>query len=190
MKLSVWAEQNGISYQTAWNWFTTGKLPVPAIQTATGTILVKEDVERSRSTVIYARVSSSDQRADLDRQVARLSAYAAQNGQLVAQVVCEVGSGMNGKRPKLLKVLKDPSIQAILVEHRDRLTRFGLEFLEATLSAQGRSVIVAEAKELDEDLVRDMTEVLTSFGARLYGRRSAKHRATAAISMLTTSQTK
>jgi putative resolvase len=105
MKLSVWAEQNGISYQTAWNWFTAGKLPVPAIQTATGTILVEVSVERERSTVIYVRVSSSDQRADLDRQVARLSAYAAQNGQLVAQVVCEVGSGMNGKRPKATRSL-------------------------------------------------------------------------------------
>jgi putative resolvase len=95
---------------------------------------------------------------------------------------------MNGKRPKLLKVLKDPSVQAILVERRDRLSLFGLEFLEAALAAQGRSVIVAEVKELGEDLVRDMTEVRTSFCARLYGRRFAKHRASAAISVFSTNK--
>jgi putative resolvase len=92
MKFSVLAEQNSISHQTAWNWFTSGRLPVPAIQTATGTILVKENVERARSTVIYARVSPLDQRADHDRQMASQSVYASQNGLLVEQVICANGN--------------------------------------------------------------------------------------------------
>ena len=131
--------------------------------------------------VLYARVSSHDQRADLDRQVARLTEWATQNGMAVGEVVTEVGSGMNGKRRKLARLLSDPSATTIVVEHRDRLARFGVEHLEAALSAQGRRVVVADPGEMDDDLVRDMTEVLTSFCARLYGRRGARNRALKAL---------
>jgi predicted site-specific integrase-resolvase len=88
---------------------------------------------------------------------------------------------MNGKRPKLLKLLRNQKVRVIVVEHRDRLIRFGFEYLEAALAAQGRSVIVADSLEVKDDLIRDMTEVLTSFCARLYGRRAAKHKAEKAI---------
>ena len=92
----------------------------------------------------------------------------------VAQVVCEVGSGVTGKRPKLRRVLSDRSATVIVVEHRDRLARFGVEHLQAALAAQGRRIVVAEAGETTDDLVRDMIEVLTSMCARLYGRRGAR----------------
>lgn len=132
-------------------------------------------------TVLYARVSSHDQRADLDRQVARLSAWVTSDGLPVDEVVTEVGSGMNGKRRKLARVLSDPTATAVVVEHRDRLARFGVEHLEAALSAQGRRIVVVEPGEVDDDLVRDMTEVLTWFCARLYGRRGARNRALKAL---------
>lgn len=74
---------------------------------------------------MYARVSSHDQRSDLDRQVARLTSWATGNGHEVGEVVTEVGSGLNGKRPKLRRVLSDPSATVVVVEHRDRLARFG-----------------------------------------------------------------
>ncbi len=86
--------------------------------------------------VLYARVSSHDQRADLDRQVARLTAWATGQDLPVVKVVTEIGSGLNGKRPKLRRVLSDPDATVIVVEHRDRLARFGVEHLEAALSAQ------------------------------------------------------
>ena len=135
---------------------------------------------RSR-TVLYARVSSHDQRADLDRQVARVTTWATENALSVDEVVTEVGSGMNGKRRKFQRVLADPTAQTIVVEHRDRLARFGVENLEAALAAQGRRVMVVDPGEVDDDLVRDMTEVLTSFCARLYGRRGARNRALKAL---------
>jgi putative resolvase len=91
-----------------------------------------------------------------------------------------VGSGLNGERRRLLEVLSDPSVGRIVVEHRDRLARFGTEYIEAALSAEGRELLVLEQEELSDDLVQDMIDVLTSFCARLYGRRSARRRALAA----------
>jgi Predicted site-specific integrase-resolvase len=158
-------------------------MPVPFRRLPSGTILVDSPspVAAADRVVLYARVSSHDQRAGLDRQVARLSGWATANGHQVGAVVREVGSGLNGKRPKLRRILSDPSATVVVVEHRDRLARFGVEHLEAALSAQGRRVVVADAGERTDDLVRDMIEVLTGMCARLYGRRGARNRAMRAI---------
>jgi putative resolvase len=143
-----------------------------------GTILIDAAVDERPSTVaLYARVSSHDQRNDLDRQLARLSQYAAERDLHVVESVAEVGSGLNGKRRKLLRVLSDATIGAVVVEHRDRFARFGSEYLEAALAASGRRLIVVDSSEMNDDLVQDMIAVLTSFCARLYGRRSARNRA-------------
>lgn len=183
MRLSEWARREGVHYQTAWKWFRDGTLPVPARQTATGTILV--DVprreEQTAGVALYARVSSSDQREDLDRQVGRLAAWATAQGLRVTGTVAEVGSGLNGSRGKLKRLLADPAVGTIVVEHRERLARFGVEYVEAALRAQGRRLVVIEEREVDDDLVRDITEVLTSMCARLYGRRSARRRAERAL---------
>jgi putative resolvase len=132
-------------------------------------------------TVVYARVSAHDQRGDLDRQVSRVMAWASEQRLGVQEVVREVGSGLNGRRPKLARLLADPQVTTIVVEHRDRLARFGVEQLQAALSAHGRRVLVADVGEATDDLVRDMVEVLTSFCARLYGRRGARNRAMRAL---------
>ena len=131
--------------------------------------------------VLYARVSSHDQQADLDRQVARLTAWAAGQGVSAAEVVTEVGAGVQGKRPKLRRLLADPQATMIVVERRDRLARFGVEHLEAALSAQGRRLVLIESGETSDDLVQDMIEVLTGFCTRLYGRRGARNRAMRAV---------
>ncbi len=131
--------------------------------------------------MLYARVSSDDQRDDLDRQVARLTEWARSSGLSVDEVVTDVASGMNYRRRKLARVLADRTAAIIVVEHRDRLARFGVEDLEAALSAEGRRVEVVDPGEVEDDLVRDMTEVLTSFCACLYGRRGARNRAKKAL---------
>ena len=157
-------------------------MPVPARRLESGTIWVDAaPADESGRVVVYARVSSHDQRHDLERQVARLTDWATRNGHAVGEVVTEVGSGLNGKRPKLGRVLSDPSAGVVVVEHRDRLARFGVEHLEAALSAHGRKVVVADPGETTDDLVRDMIEVLTSMCARLYGRRGARNRAMRAV---------
>jgi putative resolvase len=182
VKLAEWARVNGVHPQTAYRWFREDRMPVPARRLESGTIWVDVPaVEATGRTVVYARVSSHDQRADLDRQVARLTQWATSAGRAIDEVVCEVGSGLNGKRPKLRRILSDPSAVVVVVEHRDRLARFGVEHLEAALSAHGRKVAVADPGETTGDLVRDMIEILTSLCARLYGRRGARNRAMRAI---------
>ena len=99
----------------------------------------------------------------------------------VVRTVTEIGSGLNGRRPKLLRLLADPSIGVVAVEHRDRLMRFGAEYVEAALAAQGRRLLVVDPQERTDDLVQDMIDGLSSFCARLYGRRSARNRAKRAM---------
>ncbi|MBA7673905.1 hypothetical protein ES703_82112 [subsurface metagenome] len=181
MKLSTWAKKQGISYKTAWRLWANKQLPVSAEQLATGTIIVKEPESAYEtapsSVVLYARVSSSDQKQDLDRQLLRLVEYATSQGFQVKRVIKEVGSGLNGKRTKLLSILRDSNIRTIVIEHKDRLVRFGFEYIETLLDASGRRIIVVDETEMKDDLVQDMIIVLTSFCARLYGRRLAKNRA-------------
>jgi putative resolvase len=135
--------------------------------------------------VAYCRVSSAEEKADLERQVGRVVAGATERGLAVSRVVSEVGSGMNGHGRKLTRILSDPAVTVIVVEHRDRLTRFGFEHLAASMSACGRRIVVLEDSETTSDLVRDVTEVLTSLCARLYGQRSASRRAAKAVAVAT-----
>jgi putative resolvase len=140
--------------------------------------MVRAEPERPTGRVVaYCRVSSADQKPDLERQAGRVVTGATALGLAVAEVVTEIGSGLNGKRRKLHRLLADPDAAVIVVEHRDRLARFGVEHLEAALAATGRRLVILDPEETQDDLVRDMTEVLTSMCARLYGRRSARNRA-------------
>jgi putative resolvase len=125
-------------------------------------------------------VSGHDQRQELGRQVAWLTGWVSSGGGVVAEVVAEVGSGLDARRPRLRRILSDPSAGVVVVERRDRLARFGVGYLEVALAAHGRKVVVAYPRESADDLVREMIEVLTSMCARLYGRRGAGNRAVTA----------
>jgi predicted site-specific integrase-resolvase len=100
-------------------------------------------------------------------------------------VVTEVGSAVNGHRRKFLALLRDPAVTTIVVEHRGRFARFGAEYVEAALAANGRELLVVDPVEVDDDLVGDMTEILTSMCARLYGRRAAATGARRAVAAAT-----
>jgi putative resolvase len=115
---------------------------VPARQLPTGTILVDPIAATSGKAVAYCRVSSADQRADLERQAGRVAEECGRRGIVLTATVTEIGSGLNGNRVKLRKLLADPTVSTIVVEHRDRLARFGVEHLEAALSAAGRRIVV------------------------------------------------
>ena len=181
MRLADWARQTGISYTTAFRLFKAGKLPIPSEQFVTGTIIVHPETAKVQRVVIYGRVSSADQKEDLGRQIDRLRTHSAAQGWTVAAEVSEIGSGLNGHRKGLLKLLRDPTATVILVEHRDRLARFGSEFIAATLEASGRKLVVVNETESKNDLVQDFVDVVTCMCARIYGRRSAKNKAQAAL---------
>jgi putative resolvase len=102
-------------------------------------------------------------------------------GVRVDEVVSEVGSGVNGRRPRPARLLGDPEVQTIVVEHRDRVARFGVEHLHAAPVVTGRRIVVVDTSETADDLVRDMVEVLTWMCAGLYGRCGARNRAMRAV---------
>lgn len=186
MKLSEYAKQQGISYRTALRWWKAGM--VPGYQAATGTIIVTEPEmapARPRKVAIYARVSSHEHRENLERQTERLTAYCAARGYQVHLVVKEVASGVTDSRPKLLVLLKDPTITLIVVEHKDRLTRFGFGYLETLLELAGRHIEVVNVAENNrEDLLADLVSLVYSFAARLYGQGRAKRKTEAIVKAL------
>lgn len=185
--MKQWALRQGIHPVTAYRWHRDGKLPV-SVKKVGRLVLVDEGPlpQAPATTCIYARVSSSDQTSDLSRQVARVLAWVNATGVPVGKVVTEVGSGLNGKRRKLLGILADRSVGAIAVEHRDRFARWGAEYIEAALNASGRKLLVMDPAEVEDDLVKDMTDLLTSMCARLYGRRAARTKAKRALEAMRT----
>ena len=177
MRLSAYAKQMGVSYKTAFRWWKAGKLD--AYQLDTGTVIVREPLasEAPTNVALYARVASADQKEDLERQMQRLKDYAASRGYQVTKIVSELASGLNESRPKFLKLLTDASIGVIVVEHRDRATRFGLTYIEHLMQMQGRRLEVIFPSDTDHDLVDDFSAVITSMASRIYGRRTSKRRA-------------
>lgn len=179
MKLSDYAKKLGISYTTAWRLWKKGKLD--AYQLPTGTVIVREETETSvlpaEVVCIYARVSSSENKDNLKRQSERLVQYATARGYQIYKVVEEVGSGLNDNRKKLLSVLSDKKFTVLLVEHKDRLTRFGANYIQILLTETDRRLEIVNGAENDkDDLMSDFAAVITSFCSRLYGLRRAKRK--------------
>jgi putative resolvase len=178
MRLSQYAKQMNVSYKTAFRWWKAGRLD--AYQLDTGTIIVRDPLPETnapKGIALYARVSTEAQKADLDRQVERLKTFASSRGYQVTKIVQEIASGMNDTRPKLLKLLTDQEIGKIVVEHRDRLTRFGFVYIDQLFQMQGRSLEVMFPSDTKHDLVDDFIAVITSMASRIYGRRHSKERA-------------
>jgi len=147
LNLTEWAKTQGVHPQTAYRWFREGTLPVPAQRVGPRTILVNVGGNAAPGAIgglgLYARVSSHDQKGDLERQVARLTRWAATAGHRVVRVESEIASGMNGARSKARRLLADPAVRAVVVEYKDRLGRMNVELVEAALSATGRHLAVA-----------------------------------------------
>jgi putative resolvase len=182
MKLSDWAKEQGVCYRTAYNWFKSGKfndMNINAKQLSTGTILVEENslIDKSSNVVIYSRVSTYERKDCLIGQIERCSNFANGKGLEVNKVYKEIASGMNDKRPKLMKLL-DSKPTHIIVEHKDRLTRFGFNYLEKLLNQQGCVILVLNRDNEDEtDLMKDLVSIITSFCCRLYGMRRGQNKA-------------
>lgn len=180
MNLTEWAHAQGIHVQTAYRWYREGTLPVP-VQRVGRLIVVSpqtaaEAARRIDGAGLCARVSSDEQKSGVDGQVARLSAWAAEAGLAVARVEAEAGSGIDGLRAKVRRLLPGPAVTVVVAGHRDRLGRVNTELAEAALSAHDRRLVVVGNSEVTGDLAAGMAEVLTWLCARLCGRRSARNR--------------
>lgn len=181
MYLAVWAERNGVARVTAYGWFRAGLLRVLARRVGRLILVDGSEMGRAGQAAVYARVSWADQKSGLDRQVAGVTVWATGQQIRVDKVVTEVGSALNGHRRRFLALLGDPAVTPIVVGHRDRFCWFGSEYVEAAVAARGRELVVVDSVEVDDDLVGDMTQILTSMCARLYGKRAAADRAKRAV---------
>ena len=186
MKLSDYAKKHGVTYKTAYNHWQKGL--IKGYQLPTGTIVVEEEKTfpaKSNRAVLYARVSSSENKKNLDPQLNRLRDYASAKGYLVVREVKETGSGLNDKRPLLEKILKKDDWDILVSEHKDRLARFGLNYLEILLNKQQKTIEIINQAESDrDDLMQDFISIITSFCARLYGPGKSKRKTETVIKAL------
>src|SRR3972149_6962063 len=135
-KISQYAKLNKVTSRTIWNWIKDGKLEI--IRTKTNRVLIIEDENKQLSVAVYARVSISENKDNLERQKNRLIDYCAAKGYKVDKIITEIGSGLNDERPKLEKILLDKTINLIVIEHQDRLARFGLNYIKKLLELDNR----------------------------------------------------
>lgn len=179
IKLSEYAKRHGVTYRTVWNKFKEGKIP-NAYKDEFGNILVKIETPKetlSKKVAIYARVSSNENKSNLNSQAERLKNYAIAKGYTITHIVKEVGSGVNDNRKKLLKLLQKNDYGILIVEHKDRLTRFGFNFIKTLLEDKGVKVeVVNEAEDETSDLMQDLISIIYSFSARMYGLRRSKRK--------------
>lgn len=175
MKLSEYAKKNSITYQAAWNHFKQGLIP-NARQLPSGTVVIDDIPVKTKPehNIIYARVSSSENKSNLDTQVERLTRFCEANGWVVHEIVKECASGLNDNRPKLSKILTDRKATRIIVEHKDRLTRFGFNYIKLLLN--DCEIVVVNECETDQDLFEDFVSLVTSFCTRIYGKRRTKRK--------------
>ena len=181
MKLSNWAKEKGVSYLTAYRWAKSGKIDGVKIMPS-GTILIEETqiIDSNNiqtNVVIYARVSSNDRRRELEYQVDRIIDFANAKGLITNKIFKEVASGMNDNRTQFWKMM-DSNPTTIIIENKDRLTRFGFNYIERLSKKLNIEIIVMNNEQTDEnDLIKDLVSIITSFCCRIYGLRRGYNKA-------------
>jgi resolvase domain protein len=179
IKLSKYAKDHSITYGTALRHYHKGILKGYQDET-TKTIYIEEETKNIVNTnrvVLYSRVSSSENRKNAEKQLERLRMYSLAKGYTIVEEIIEVASSLNDKRPKLEKILKKDNYDILLVEQKDRLTRFGFNYIEVLLEkSQQRVEVINYIQEEKEDLINDLVSIITSFCARIYGQRRTKRK--------------
>ena len=175
-KISQYAKENNVTIRTVWRWIEKGRLVIE--RTSTNRVFIVEDLEeKPLSVAIYCRVSSSENKNNLETQKERLISYCNAKGWKVDKIVTEIGSGLNDTRPKLEKLLLDTTISVIVVEHKDRLARFGINYIQKLLEKDQRRIEIVNNVDSDkEELIQDFVSIITSYCARIYGNRGSKRK--------------
>lgn len=176
-KISQFAKENHVTPRTIWRWIKDGRLKIE--KTKTGRVFIVEDLqEKPIKVATYARISSSENKDNLEKQKERLRLYCAAKGYKIDKEVTEIGSGFDDKRPKLEKLLLDSTITVIVVEHKDRFSRFGINYIQKLLEKDQRRIeIINEVEEnIKEDLIQDFVSIITSFCSKIYGNKGSKRK--------------
>lgn len=186
VKIGEAAKTLGVTPHTLRKWEKTGQL-LPDRKADGGTRYYDLDrivglrKDNDKPTLAYARVSSSDQKDDLDRQVSLLESFCASHG-WVYEVITDLGSGLNYKKKGLQSLIDkvvDKETKRLVLTHKDRLLRFGAEIIFRICEKQGIEVVVINQSDdlsFEEELTQDVLEIITVFSAKLYGSRSNKHK--------------
>ena len=180
IKLSDYAKLIGYRYLTVWKKYKEGKISPVRKEGHRILVLIDEDEMfpvsiKNNRVAIYSRVSDNDSKDNLARQKERLENYAVMRGYRIVRSIKEVGSGLNDSRTKLVKLLENHNeYDILLVEHKDKLTRFGFNYISTLFKTMGKRVEVANITEENSNLIEDMISIVYSFSARLYGTRRAK----------------
>ena len=188
MKTSEYAKLMGVTQRTIINNFHKGLIPGYQ-DSKTNTIYIenphyKTTITSGNRAILYARVSSSDNKKSLDGQMERMKNYAAAKGYTIVDEIKEIYSGLNDHRPRLTAVLKRDDYDILICEHKDRLTRFGFNYLDILLNRCNiRIDVINTAKNKDDDLMNDFVSIVTSFCSRIYGRKR-KHKTNEIIEAL------
>ena len=175
MKLSTYAKKKGVCYQTTHNWWKAGHLN--GEQLPSGTILIEENnviIGEFKKCILYARVSTSEQKEHIDRQLDRLRDYANSKGYQIVEECKEIASGLNENRRVLNKILNKNDFNILIVEHKDRLTGFGFSYIEQLLNYKKQTIEVMNLSE--NDLIEDFVSIITCFCSKIYGKRGNANR--------------
>ena len=179
IKLREWAKRQGIHHNTAYRWFHEGLIDGAYQEPTTKSIFVKIPKEEkeiknkdTNRVILYARVSSTTNKYSLEGQIERMRDYSAAKGYTIVCEIKEIASGLNENRNKFNSILKRDDYDILLVEHKDRLTRFGYNYIEMLLNSKNQKVEIinkVENKSKTEELTEDFVAIVTSFCGRIYG---------------------
>ena len=197
IKISKLAKDLGVTKVTLYNWRLKGQIEF--VKSSTGRNFVTQDTynkflgiktDKEEKVVIYCRVSSTVNSTNLKTQTDRLVNYCNAKGYKVHKIVTEFGSGINDKRPKLEKLLTELDFTKIVVEHKDRLSRMGFNFLEILCKTHKKEIEVVNSVDTDEeDIVQDFVSIITSYCAKIYGKRRSKRKTEQIIKHLKNEET-
>jgi len=178
-KLRDYAKEHDVTYLTAYNHFKKGLIK-GAYQLPTGTIVIPDDYtveDKTEYIITYARVSSSENKDNLERQSQILIDFCNAKGWQTQENIQEICSGVNDNRKKLTKILSEAKVTKLVVEHKDRLTRFGFQYIEQwAKQAQCEIIIINQTNSEKEDIIQDFISIITSFCAKIYGQRRGKRK--------------
>ncbi len=175
------AKRLGVSTMTIRRWVKSGKIKAHKIgkeyRIPESEVLRLLEGKLPDKVVIYARVSSRDQKEDLERQVEHLKNYCSSKGYQVVKVITDISSGLNENRKglkQLFKLVESGEVGKVVITYRDRLTRFGFKYLENYFNSHGVEieVIFDDEEKTEKELVEDLIAIVTSFAGKLYGMRS------------------